>query len=195
MQQRAMAGLALAVLSLIAWMLIANPRRAAVVAAVALVVAGGALALTISALSGAKRARTRRPRGAVAGAVLGIIGFLFSGVALLTFLIFSAQFQQYYTCMNAATTSTEQQACQTQLDNSITNVFGGLGAKLPGPASLVGRLVGPRVDVDTVAVRVVGLVNDERGQRPAVPGLRAGGVRRQAVQDGEVPGFLAGRGG
>jgi hypothetical protein len=122
-----MAGLALAVLSLLAMMLISNQRRTAAVAAVALVVAVGALVLTFSALSGAKRARTRRPRGAVVGAVLGVIGLLVSGCALLLFLAFGAQLDQYISCMNTANTAAEQQACQHQLQNPITNSLGALG--------------------------------------------------------------------
>ena len=123
-----MAGLALAILSLLAMVLISNLQRAAVVAAVALAVAVIALALAISALSAAKRAGARRPRGAVAGAVLGVIGLLFSGFALLGFLVFGAQIDQYATCMNAANTVAEQQACQTQLNNSITNRVGASAA-------------------------------------------------------------------
>jgi multisubunit Na+/H+ antiporter MnhB subunit len=126
LQQRGVAGLSLAILSLLAMALIPNLQRAAVVAAVALTVAVIALVLAISALSGAKRAGTRRPRGALVGVVLGVIGLLFSGFALLGFLIFGAQLDQYVTCMNAANTVAEQQACQTQLSNSITSRIGGL---------------------------------------------------------------------
>jgi multisubunit Na+/H+ antiporter MnhB subunit len=124
-----MAGLALAVLSLLAMVLITNLQRAAVVAGVALTVAVIALVLASSALSEAKRARVRRPRGALAGVVLGVIGLLFSGFALLGFLIFGAQLQQFTNCMNAANTVAEQQACQTQLNNSITDKIGVIGRK------------------------------------------------------------------
>jgi multisubunit Na+/H+ antiporter MnhB subunit len=129
LQQRGVAALALAVLSLLAMLLIGNLQRAAFVAAVALAVAVTALVLAISALRGAKRARTRRPRGAMVGAVLGVIGLLFSGFALLGFLIFGAQLDQYSTCMSGATTTAAQQACQTQLDNSITSRIDALGGK------------------------------------------------------------------
>jgi hypothetical protein len=130
-----MAGLALAVLSLLAMMLISNQRRAAAVAAVALVVAAAGLVLTFSSLSRAKRAKTRRPRGAVAGAVLGIIGLLFSGFALVGFLAFGTQLDQYDTCMNGANTVAEQQACQHQLQTSITSRLGALGGSRAGARS------------------------------------------------------------
>jgi multisubunit Na+/H+ antiporter MnhB subunit len=110
-------------------MLIGNLQRAGYVAAVALAVAVIALVLAISALSEAKRAGTRRPRGAVAGVVLGVIGLLISGFALLGFLIFGTQLDQYANCKNVATTAAQQQACQNQLDNSISNRIGILGGK------------------------------------------------------------------
>jgi hypothetical protein len=122
-----MAALALAILSLLAMMLIGNPQRAAAVAGVALAVAVIALVLAIPAMSAAKRAGTRRPRGALAGVILGVLGLLFSGFALLGYLIFGAQLNQYFTCMDQANTVAEQQACQTQLHNSITSKLGGLG--------------------------------------------------------------------
>jgi hypothetical protein len=107
------------VLSLIAMMLIGNLQRAAYVVAVALVVAVVGLALAISAMRAAKRARTSRPRAALASVVLGGIGALVSAFALFGFLMFWSQFMQYATCMNGATTVATQNACQQQFDNSI----------------------------------------------------------------------------
>jgi hypothetical protein len=109
--------------------LISNLQRAGYVAAVALVVAVIALVLAILTLSAAKRAGARRPRAAVAGVVLGVIGLLLSGFALLGFLIFGPQIDQYASCMNGASTAAEQQGCQNQLDNSITTRIGILGSK------------------------------------------------------------------
>ena len=80
-------------------------------------------------MSGAKRGGTRRPRGALVGVILGVVGLLFSGLALVGFLVFSAQWDQYDNCLNGANTVAEQQACQTQLDNSITNRIGALGGR------------------------------------------------------------------
>ena len=124
LQQRGLAALALAILSLLAVLLIDNKQRGAVVAAVALAVAVIALVLAITAMSAAKRAGARRPRGALAGVVLGVLGLLISGLTLV-YLIFSTQFDQYTACMHAANTSAEQQACKTQLENSITSRLGG----------------------------------------------------------------------
>jgi uncharacterized membrane protein YfcA len=113
------AALTLAVLSLITMTLIGNLQRAVYVVAVALVVAVAGLVLAISAMKAAKRAGTRRPRAAVASLLLGAIGALFSGVALIGFLMFWSQYMQYANCMNGATTVSLQNACQTQFNNSV----------------------------------------------------------------------------
>jgi hypothetical protein len=127
-QQRAGAGLVLALLSLITMLLIGNLERAVYVFGVALAVALAALILTISSLSAAKRDRARRPRGAVAGVVLGGTGALISALALVGMLIFWSQFMQYARCMNSASTVATQNACQQQFNNSLNtelNLLGG----------------------------------------------------------------------
>jgi multisubunit Na+/H+ antiporter MnhB subunit len=129
LQQRSLAALVLAILSLLSMLLIGNLERGATVAAVALAVAAVALVLAITTMSATKQARTRRPRGALAGLVLSACGVLFSGCALGGFLIFSAQIDQYSNCMNGAITGTEQQACQTQLNNAITDRINALAGR------------------------------------------------------------------
>jgi hypothetical protein len=124
LRQRAWAALFLAVLSLLAMMLIGNLHRAGGVAAVALAVAVTALVLAFRTLSAAKRTRTRRPRGAVAGAVLGVVSVLISGFTLLGFLLLGPQIDQYANCMSGASGSAAQQACQNQLDDSIRSKVG-----------------------------------------------------------------------
>ena len=54
-------------------------------------------------------------------------GALVMGLLTLIYLIFSTQFDQYTACMHAASTAAEQQACKTQLENSISNRIGALG--------------------------------------------------------------------
>jgi len=127
LQQRAAAALILAVLSLITMMLIGNLQRAVYVVAVALAVALLALALAVSGLRAAKRAGTRRPRAAMAGAVLGGIGAAFSALALVGLLAFWSQYMQYGNCLNGATTIATQNACQQQFKNSIGNRMTVLG--------------------------------------------------------------------
>jgi multisubunit Na+/H+ antiporter MnhB subunit len=127
--QRGLAALALAILSLVAMMLIGNLQRAATVAGVALAVAAVAVVLAVSAQRAAKRSGTRRPRGALAGLVLGVIGLLVSGFALLGFLIFGQQIDQYSNCMDGANTVSAQQSCQNQLDHAIDNRITALGGQ------------------------------------------------------------------
>jgi peptidoglycan/LPS O-acetylase OafA/YrhL len=126
-QQRAWAALALSVLSLLAMTQISNLNRAAYVLGVALAVAVVALVLAFGAMSAARRAGARRPRGAVAATVLGLIAFVFCGFALSGFLLFRTEVTQYANCMNAASTPAAQTACQNQLDNSVRNAL--LGGK------------------------------------------------------------------
>jgi multisubunit Na+/H+ antiporter MnhB subunit len=129
LRQRGLAALTLAVLSLIAMMLIGNLQRATAVALVSFLVAVAAVALAVSALRAARRAGTRKPPGATAGLVLGIIGLLFSGFALIGFLIFGPQIDQYSSCMHGANTVSEKQACQNQLDHAIDSRITSLGGK------------------------------------------------------------------
>jgi hypothetical protein len=119
LQQRAWAALALSVLSLLAMTQISNLNRAAYVLGVALAVAFVALVLSFGAMSAARRAGTRRPRGAIAATVLGLIAFAFCGLALCGFLLFRPEVTQYANCMNSASTPAAQTACQNQLDNSV----------------------------------------------------------------------------
>lgn len=127
LQQRAAAALFLVVLSLIAMMWGADPQRLVYVAGVALAVALVGLALAVSSMRTAKRAGTRRPRVAIASVVIGAIGAAASAAVVGAFLLYSSQVTQYVNCMNGATTSTAQNACWQQLQNSI-----GAGASVIG---------------------------------------------------------------
>ena len=126
-RQRGLAAVIIAVLSLVPLMAIGNLQRAATVAGVALAVAAVAVLLGFSAMSAARKSGTQRPRGALAGAVLGLIGMVGSGLALLGFLLFSAQIDQYVSCMNGATGSSQQQACQSQLEKAIDSRVSAIG--------------------------------------------------------------------
>jgi hypothetical protein len=119
-QQRATAGLILVLLTLIAMLWGSDLQRTVYVLAVTLVISLVGLALVISAMRSAKRGGTRRPRGAMAGAVLGVLAALFSAFALVGFLAFWSQIMQYGNCMNGASTVQTQSACQTQLQHAIT---------------------------------------------------------------------------
>ncbi len=119
-QQRATAGLVLVLLTLIAMLWGSDLQRTVYVVAVTLVIALVGLTLVFSAMRSAKRAGTRRPRGAMAGAVLGVLAALFSVFALIGFLVFWSQIMQYANCVHGASIAETQNACQTQLQHAIT---------------------------------------------------------------------------
>jgi hypothetical protein len=115
------------VLSLLAMTAVGNIQRGVYVVVVALAVAVAGLVLAFTTMSAARRAGTRRPRGVMAGAVLGVIGCVLCGCVLAGFLIFWTQLHQYANCENAANTTTTQTACQNQLNNSVSNEIRDLG--------------------------------------------------------------------
>jgi hypothetical protein len=127
LQQRAWAALTLSLLSLLAMALISNIHRGVYVIGVALVVAVVALVLAFWSMSAAKRARARRPRGAIAAAVLGLVAFTTCSFALAGFLIFRTELSQYANCMSGANTTSTQTACENQLDNGVRNQIKRLG--------------------------------------------------------------------
>jgi len=126
-QQRATAGLILVLLTVAAMLWGSDLQRTVYVVAVTLVISLIGLALVISAMRAAKRGGTRRPRGAMTGAVLGVLAALFSAFALVGFLVFWSQIMQYGNCMDGASTSQAQDACQTQLQHAMTARIKNLG--------------------------------------------------------------------
>jgi hypothetical protein len=100
-----------------------NIRRGIVVLAVTLVIGGGGLWLSTTAMSQAKKAGTARPRLSVLATVLAVAGTGLSAIALLGFALFWPQISQYSKCMAGANTVIAQTACNQQLSNSLpTNV-------------------------------------------------------------------------
>lgn len=124
LQQRAWAGLALAVISLIgiigafAVVIGASPRRSSDVDGVALVIAIVGVWLTATAMSRARRVGATRPRAAVPAMVLAVLGLALSALLLPTFSADAPQVSQYFHCLRSATTSGARQACQQQLESS-----------------------------------------------------------------------------
>jgi hypothetical protein len=72
----------------------------------------------------ARRSGTARPRGAIAGVVLGSLGLAFSALWLLVLVVFWPQLSAYYNCMASANTNAAQQVCHTQFTNSIGGELG-----------------------------------------------------------------------
>jgi 4-amino-4-deoxy-L-arabinose transferase-like glycosyltransferase len=124
LQQRAWAGVALAIISLIglvgAFAVVsgANAQRSSDVDGVALVIAAAGVWLTATAMSRARRAGSARPRAAIAAMVLGIAGLVLTALLLPTFSSDAPQLSQFMHCMRSAGTSSAMQACQRALENS-----------------------------------------------------------------------------
>ncbi|HEY2280072.1 MAG TPA: hypothetical protein VGI00_17055 [Streptosporangiaceae bacterium] len=123
-QQRAWTAMAMGALSLLGLFLASGLRHAIYVIAGTLVIGAVAAWLGGTARSQARRAGTGRPRGAVAGIVLGLLGLAFSGLALFVFAVFWNQLSTYWNCTSGANTLTAQQACQHQLSQTISHEFG-----------------------------------------------------------------------
>ena len=125
LRQRAVAALSLGFLSLLGLALgLGNLRRGILVAAVALVFGLTAIWLGATASKRARRSGTARPRGAIAGVVLGSRGLAFSALWLLVLVVFWPQLSAYYNCMASANTNAAQQVCHTQFTNSIGGELG-----------------------------------------------------------------------
>ena len=108
-------------LSLLGLSLAGGLRRAVYVIAAAFVLGALAAWLGGTAMSRARRAGSARPRGAVAGLTLGILGLAFSAIAMIVFAIFWKELSAYSNCLSGANTLTAQQACQHQFSQTITN--------------------------------------------------------------------------
>jgi hypothetical protein len=120
LRQQALAAFALGVLSLVGLAFgLGNLRRGVFVAVVTLLFGAMAIWLGVRARRRARRSGTARPRGATSGIVLGGFGLAFSMLWLLVLAVFWPQLSTYYNCMSGANTVAAQQACHTQLTNSI----------------------------------------------------------------------------
>jgi len=124
-RQQALAAFALGVLSLLGLALgLGNLHRGVLVAIVTLVFGATAIWLGAGANRQARRGGTARPRGSITGIVLGGFGLAFSALWLLVLAVFWPQLNTYYGCMSSASTVAAQQACRTQLTNSVGSEIG-----------------------------------------------------------------------
>ena len=118
-QRRALAALLLALLSLAGLFSLNYLQRGIYLVAYALLAGLMAMFLAVTSLARARRSGTARPRGSITATVIAGVGIVLSLVMLLAFLVFGKQLAAYGRCLRAASSSADQQACQTQLIHSV----------------------------------------------------------------------------
>ena len=118
-QQRALAALLVALLSLTGVLALGVPQRGVYLVAYALLAGVVAMWLAVTALARARRSRTARPHGSAAATAIAGIGILLSMILLLAFAVFGRQLSAYGRCLSEAGTTTAQQACQAQLTHAL----------------------------------------------------------------------------
>lgn len=120
MRHRAIAALILGVLSLLSLLGIGtNYQRGIYLVVFAVVVGITACWFGVTALRKARSSLTMRPRGAVAGTVLGALGAVFGALVLLFFAAFWTELNTYSQCINSANTPSAQQTCLDHLHQSV----------------------------------------------------------------------------
>lgn len=121
LKERALAGFVLGGLALIGTLVMGRfaPQRGVYVLAMSLVFAVLALWLSITSRRQARRGGTTRPRMATGGAVFGWAALAIGLLWGLAMIMFWSALTTYSQCMDAASTVTATQACQTQLTNTI----------------------------------------------------------------------------
>jgi hypothetical protein len=120
LRQRALAALLLGVVSLLSLLGVgSNFHRGIYLVIFSLVVGVTACWFGVTAIRRAWRAASMRPRGAVAGVTLGVIGALLSIVLLIAFAAFWHQLTSFSQCLSDANTPSAQQACMEQLHRSV----------------------------------------------------------------------------
>ena len=120
-QQRAVAALSLALLSLLGLLGLSNFQRGRYIVGFALVVGILAVWFAITAIVRARRQGTALPRGSVIATVIGVLGVLLSGLLLAGFALFGPQASRYSQCLSGANTISAQQSCRDQFIRSIEN--------------------------------------------------------------------------
>lgn len=130
LQQRAFAALLLVLVAMMGMVIFTgNLKRAVVVLAVTLVIAGTGLWLATTAMSRSRRAGAGRPRFSLLATVLGVLVTGLSALALVGFALFWSQFSQYANCSSGANTVAAQNACDQQFRGSLHAGMPGLGGR------------------------------------------------------------------
>jgi hypothetical protein len=125
-QQRAMAALLVALLSLTSVLALGDPQRGVYLVAYALLAGVVAMWLAVTSLARARRGRTARPHGSAAATAIAGVGILLSSLLLLGFIVFARQMSLYGECLSAAGTTAAQQSCQVQFTHAVNREISSL---------------------------------------------------------------------
>lgn len=131
-QQRGMAALLVALLSLTGVLALGNPQRGVYLVAYALLAGVVAMWLAVTSLARARRSRTARPHGSAAATAIAGIGILLSMSLLLAFVMLGPQMAAYGRCLSEAGTTTAQQGCQAQFSRAVDREMTALRAANQG---------------------------------------------------------------
>ena len=118
-QQRSVAALFLALLSLFGVLGLSNFQRGVYIVAFALVAGAMAIWLAATAIRRARRGGTAGPRGSVVAITIGGVGVLVSGILLAGFALFGKQASTFTQCLSGANTVAAQQTCRAQFTRAI----------------------------------------------------------------------------
>jgi hypothetical protein len=118
-QQRALAGLLVALLSLTSVLALGDPQRGVYLVGYALLAGIVAMWLAVTSLARARRGRTARPHGSAAATAIAGVGILLSVVLLLAFIVLGQQMSAYGRCLSGAGTSAAQQTCQARFTHAV----------------------------------------------------------------------------
>lgn len=125
-QQRAVAALLVALLSLTGILALGDPQHGVYLVAYALLAGVVAMWLAVTSLARARRDRTARPRGSAAATAIAGVGILVSMVVLAAFIVLGRQMAAYGQCLSAAGTTTAQQSCQAQFTRAVNREISAL---------------------------------------------------------------------
>jgi len=131
-QQRAVAALLVALLSLTGVLALGDPQRGVYLVAYALLAGVVAMWLAVTSLARARKGRTARPHGSAAATAIAGIGILLSSVLLLAFIVFGRQMSVYGQCLSEAGTAAGQQSCQVQFTHAVNREISTLRAAEKG---------------------------------------------------------------
>jgi hypothetical protein len=120
LRQRAIASLVLSALALVALLGLGGDLHRGVYLLIFSAVVGlGSCVIGITAVRKARKTGCYRPRGSVAGIVLGALAAVLSIPILATYLAFPRQVDNYVKCLNQTQSSGGQQGCMDKFYKSI----------------------------------------------------------------------------